>query len=115
MTNDISKPMMNNVEIKIIEGLLKPDFECFEWGCGGSTLYYPKFVKSWVSYEHDPEYYNEVKKKKPANVELHLVSLENYTKIQGIYDFILIDGANRGECLHEAVKHIKPGGNPTFA
>ena len=80
----IKRPMMNDREIQIIEGLLSPAFSCFEWGSGGSTLYFPKFVKSWVSFEHDPNYYNEVKKFTKVVEELEV-------KPWGLKDFRIED------------------------
>jgi len=107
------KPMMSDKEIEIIEGLLKPEFDCFEYGAGFSTLYFSKLVKSWESHEHDIKWFDIVKTSIKDNTIVHLIPKEqkqNYVKLKREYDFILVDGLYRKECLHEAIKHLKPNG-----
>ncbi len=101
---------MSDAEIKIIEGLLKPHYHCFEWGSGGSTIYFPKFVDFWTSFEHDPLYYEGVRKRLPKNAYVHWILPEVYTFLPFTVDFILIDGIRRRDCLHEAMKNIKDDG-----
>lgn len=47
------KPWMSDAERVCIAKYLSPSFRVVEWGCGGSTLYFSRQVKHWVSIEHD--------------------------------------------------------------
>jgi len=40
--------------------LIKPSFHVFEYGSGGSTLFFAAGTQSVVSVEHDPEWYEQV-------------------------------------------------------
>jgi hypothetical protein len=105
------KAMMSDEEVKIIEGLLKPDFNCLEWGSGYSTLYFPQFVKSWYSAEDNREWYDKVEKDIPSNATcFYCPDKMLYLDFGGPYDFILIDGSHREACLDKAMEIIKQGG-----
>ena len=106
------KPMMSEREITIISLLLEPWYDVFEWGSGGSTVFFSSLVKSWVSYEHDPEWIKKVQKEMVGNTRVVLVKeKKHYINPEGRYDFILIDGLHRKECLHKAMTMLKPGGS----
>jgi hypothetical protein len=68
-------PLMTDEEINKVTYYLKKDFDMFEWGSGGSTLYFSKFVKKYISVEHDDEWYKVVgdiiKKQNIKNVEYY--------------------------------------------
>ena len=57
--------------------MLRPDMRVFEWGCGGSTLFFARRVRSVVSVEHDPKWYTQVAQRLTreavGNVDLRLV------------------------------------------
>ena len=78
-----------------------------EWGGGASTLWFPQNceVKSWLSIEHNKLYYDYLKPKINEKVDLRLLQDKNdYINIDGEFDFILIDGIYRQECLQRAFK-----------
>ena len=54
---------MSQREIKMIEKYLKPEDIMLEYGSGGSTLHFSKFVKEYYSVEHNREWFEKVKKK----------------------------------------------------
>jgi hypothetical protein len=123
-SKNLFRPWMKYKEIFIIEELLKflcPQ-NCLEWGTGYSTLYFPKYLKdvSWLAIEHDPDWANNIKAlNEHENVKIIHVppnqypwtdsnndgsyqDLINYIETPsnyGGYDFILIDGRARKECL----------------
>lgn len=102
---------MSETEISLISERLKPYMSCFEWGSGGSTSYFSKLVRSWLSYEHDPEWIKKMSGELLGNTRVVLVKdKKNYTEPIGKYDFILIDGLYRKECLHKAMEMLNPGG-----
>lgn len=43
-----------------LDNFLKEDMIVFEWGSGGSTLYFCKQVKKIISVEHNKEWFNQV-------------------------------------------------------
>lgn len=97
------KPMMSNEEISIIDELLKDRKFCLEWGSGASTLYFPsKHKVNWLSVEHNGHYVEHFKDKLPDNVTLIWADGEWYidsVKLSRKYDFILVDGEFREDCV----------------
>jgi len=119
------KPYMRHKEIAIITELLerkKPKY-CLEWGSGYSTYYFPKYLNEnalWISIEHDEYWANAIKHMIRGNIKVYHIPPNNYPwtdphndgsyadlknyvefpKSLGMkYDFILIDGRARKDCL----------------
>lgn len=114
------RPMMADKEIEIIENLLddvKPKY-CLEWGSGVSTTYFPrgrKFIKQWLSIEHNGHYLDHIRDKCPDNVQtLWILEGTSYAdviqKSNRQFDFILIDGLDREKCLENALKVLSDQG-----
>ena len=112
----------------------------FEWGSGGSTIFFSKRVPFFVSIEHDIEWYNKTKpflkpedkynlipyesgsigpdKANPAHYKsgstnLGDVNFKRYCSAiddYGKFDLILIDGMARASCLAHAYSHVADGG-----
>jgi len=129
-------PMMRVREMLILEellGNLQPS-ECLEWGSGYSTLYYPKFATPgahWTAIEHNAEWAERISNLN-INPRVKLVSipaqqfpwtdanddgayddLQDYVDYAGAsnpYDFILVDGRARIECLNRAYEWITENG-----
>ena len=53
-----------------IVSLLGPDKVVLEFGSGASTVFYPQFAKKWISIESCREWFDIIKPKVPANVEM---------------------------------------------
>jgi predicted O-methyltransferase YrrM len=62
---------------------LSPDMKVFEWGSGGSTFFLASRVRSVVSVEHDPTWFDhvtrELGRRRVDNVDLRLVVPELLT------------------------------------
>lgn len=117
-------PWMDDSEILLILKHLYYTDTMLEWGSGGSTLYFPYFVKKYYSIEHDTEWSKKIELKKPQNVEFHHVPWDSprtiptqfeqfetyvhYIKKLGIkqFDKILIDGRARGWCAEMALQFL---------
>lgn len=121
-TTDIDNglPMMATEEINIINNLLakhKPKY-CLEWGSGMSTVYFPtrhKFIKTWLSVEHNGHFLDYIQDKCPDNVQtLWVLPGSSYADIvqrsNKQFDFIFIDGLDRPKCLQNALKIISDEG-----
>ena len=88
------KPWMHQKEIDMVIKYLtqKPGSTMFEWGCGGSTLLFPKYVKKYTSVEHNLDWYVDVQKaidiNKLTNIDFYLVDIPKGvpTKKMEFYD-----------------------------
>jgi len=130
-----NEPLMTDKEKNCILKYLKPNYVMFEWGSGGSTLYFPQFVKKYISIEHQMHWFRHIRnnlrrykdinnkitlKYIPQNMDYdyedknwkyewfkdYIDSIETF----GInkYDVVLIDGENRtrGFCAEKALDYI---------
>jgi protein O-GlcNAc transferase len=118
------KPWMSESEIQTIVKYLKKDDVMLEWGSGGSTNYFPQFVKEYYSIEHDQNWFNEISQDLPSNVKYNFVGLDQpltdptqKQQIQTYIDFVdtlglkkidkvLIDGRGRGWCAEKVVSYL---------
>ncbi len=139
--NNISAglPWMNLEIIDWLSKYLKKDMQLFEWGAGGSTVFYSDLVKHVVSIEYDESYFAFVEKqlKEKENVELILMPpqeegnyksfsphhigsyFDNYVKTINAYpdqsfDVIVVDGRQRNACFRIALRKLKPDGIIVF-
>ena len=121
-------PWMSKKEIETIISFLQPSDIMLEYGCGGSTMLFPKYVKEYHSIESDAEWSTAVEKVMPKNVTMHLVPvsrpkdpnqkhavkwsdlyttliykaykpyIEKGSEIKKSFNKILIDGRARPQC-----------------
>src|SRR4028119_2375277 len=77
---EIQLPWISYGAIDFLEGYLKPDMTVYEYGSGGSTLFFASRVARVTSIEHDPLWYSLVQTKLQANsvtnVNLKLVECD---------------------------------------
>lgn len=117
-------PYMSQDEIQTIQKYLKPQHIMLEWGSGGSTLYFPKFVKKYYSIEHDLQWSNAIQAHIPSNVEYHFVfpdqsitdptqkhQVQTYIDIVdhlgvSTFDAVLVDGRGRGWCAEKVLDYL---------
>ncbi len=118
---------------------IKDDMKTFEYGSGGSTLFFSKNVQNHNSVEHDRTWYqimnNLINQKKLINVKLSLkipshiqdndyestdknykgLSFREYSSFidsfpDGSFDIILVDGRSRNSCIRHAIRKVRAGG-----
>lgn len=123
-------PWINDKQINKIKSYLEPNHIMLEYGSGGSTIIFSKLVKKYYSIEHDINWYNQVNTEikfqninninyiycKPNNdIELPVwmgkkSDFKDYiniiSKLNIIYDRILIDGRVRAFCAIKAINYI---------
>ena len=104
-------PFMAKVEYEYIRDWINNHKlkTALEWGAGSSTLWFSEQcnVEKWTAIEHDPNYYNFLLPKINSKVDLQLKETEkDYIEVKGSYDFILIDGMYRDQCLQKAFKRL---------
>lgn len=129
-------PWMCYEEIEIIENILQrlQPRHCLEWGTGYSTVYFSRFLPRnslWISVDHDKNWELEIDNfKKDLNTKVFCVPPNHYpwtdNNNDGAYadlvdyiefprkfakfDFILIDGRGRKDCLIKANELITEKG-----
>ena len=92
----------------------------FEFGSGGSTLWFAGFVRSLISIEDDQAWYDAVKAELDAQectkVDLRFVptkSLPDAITDTGLYNVVFVDCLTQNERRRSVIlgaKHVKPGG-----
>lgn len=107
-------PWITYPAIEFLKQLDLRDKTVFEYGCGGSTVFWGTVAAKVTSVEHVEEFYREIGPTLPPNCSLRLeTSPEDY--IHAIasgapHDIIVIDGHSRVRCSEIASQYLKPGG-----
>jgi predicted O-methyltransferase YrrM len=109
-------PWLGYRAINFLDQLVQPDWNMLEFGSGMSTLWFAKRVHNITSIEDYQPWYDKVRStlNKVGNVDYQFKSgvdyfcLDNYPDES--FDFILIDGSERGNCAKSALAKIKRGG-----
>ena len=118
--NDISIVGMDEMEAVIAAEYIKGQNKILEWGSGGSTLYFPQFVKHYISIEHDITWYNKIVFDVAENVDYHRIPIHE-PKFNDKLDAAaadchmgagdtIVDGRCRAMCAYVALDLLKPGG-----
>lgn len=99
-------PWFTYPAIEFINRRVKSWMSVFEYGCGGSTLWWAKRVKEVISVEHDKEWCKKMVANIPSNVKLHHIDLvydgaySKMIKESDIkFDVVVIDGRDRVNCI----------------
>lgn len=111
-----------------LESIVKPSWRVFEWGAGGSTIYWAKNCAHVISVEHNYEWIKRVSDLiKRHEVEPWKITLQYQSRYQnefrayadsikpyadGYFNLIFIDGeaSSRGWCLNNSFAKLKTGG-----
>jgi hypothetical protein len=103
--------------IEFIKGRLSNELVVLEFGSGNSTLFYSRFVKHLYAVEHEVNWFNEMKSKVGANVQLSYVQLKSdgeyarfSSQIDRRLDLIIVDGRDRVNCIKNSVGSLTENG-----
>ena len=134
---DIELPWFSYAAIEFLEAFLRPQMFVFEYGTGGSTLFFGRKVRTVTSSEDNIAWLDKVKKRVTqtglanvvlqhrqfdANNPVHFESSEYLHSIpEPGFDVIVVDGTEkffgqkdaplvRPACFRHAENFIKPGG-----
>lgn len=123
-------PWMSFAAIDYLERTVGPDTRVFEWGSGGSTLFFARRAGTVVSVESDPGWCElvraELRKIGAAKANVMLEPLpddprdgfaeSSYVRAveEGEYDLIVVDGREHGSslrpiCFRAAERRMRPG------
>jgi len=124
-------PWFGEAVISFMLENIKPTDTVFEYGSGGSTVWFAEMAKSVVSVEHDLKWYESVRKVIADNVNLIYVPpdevfdkeylSESYGAIGGRsfkeyvstidpfeeFDWVVIDGRARNQCIKHSVDKFR--------
>jgi predicted O-methyltransferase YrrM len=125
-------PWITPNSLTALEPRLHPDWRTFEWGAGGSTVYWARHCEHVVSVEHNKDWIERVTKMVREAHVAEAVSLlyvrgdgsgdaktafRDYADVildwpEDSFDLIMVDGeaSCRGWCLTNAMSRIKVGG-----
>jgi len=109
------QPWLTYPMIEFLNGLDFSKKRIFEFGAGSSTLYWAKRAMEVVSVEFDSGWFEALRTKVPGNVQLihEPEGLQYANKIRdnlGLFDIIVIDGAERYRASTAALTALAPGG-----
>jgi hypothetical protein len=128
---DLEIPWFSYAAIDFLEDFVQPNMSVFEYGSGGSTIFFSKHAKRVVSVEDNPKWFEwvsqRVKQQGLANVSLRLcefnfkepVGFEHSAYLHAIpdekLDIIVVDGSEewtqvRPVCFEKAEGRVKDGG-----
>ena len=120
------EPWIVPESLNALKSIIQSSWDVFEWGSGGSTVFWAKHCNSVVSIEHNTEWIkrtsdllnkHEVDRSK-VNLQYcsgkpdKFRSYADTIKSFGMFDLVYIDGeaSSRGWCLTNALDHVEPGG-----
>jgi len=100
--------------VHFLEERLKPEMKVYEFGAGGSTLWYAKRVKSVTSVEHNPKWAKRLAANLPPNAKLTHLPLgpyaEDILQYTKEFDIICVDGRERVNCVRNLFGALKDDG-----
>ena len=134
-----SVPMMTFDAIGWLRTYLRGDMRVFEYGSGGSTVFFALRVQHLISIEHDSEWYRRTKDRLESVSENRVtytlqppesgpadgfgstddryqgMNFASYVRTideygDATFDLVSVDGRARSACLIRAVRKVKPGG-----
>lgn len=117
------KPWLVPSAIEWLDRYLTKDMLAFEWGMGGSTLWYAQRVRILYCVDSDPEWFQKTvadldQLPQCCEVLTHFISLDDGNKYTDVinqypsscFDYIAVDGRRRVECIQHAIPYLKSGG-----
>jgi predicted O-methyltransferase YrrM len=101
---DRSTPWLVQGAVDFIDYHIRKNSNIFEFGSGASTRWFRIRSKRVISVEHNEEYAH-------PGIIFHPLPYHEYILIypDNYFDFILIDGRNRNDCLRTSINKIKKG------
>lgn len=97
---------MSQAEISTITAYLNKDQTMLEYGCGGSTNFFSKYVKEYYSIEHDKVWFDRINSDRNSNVTIYHVARNNVTpETERIipYDIDGLDQSSRQKDFHDYI------------
>jgi len=111
-------PWYNYTVVEFLKTKLNKNLVIFEYGCGFSSLFYAKRIKSLACVDVNTDCISWVldscKKLNFKNIEIHLTSKEDFANmilnISNIFDVIIIDSVERNKCISTCLSRLSNNG-----
>lgn len=104
--------------IPFLAGILAAQVDAcvFEWGCGGSTVWFARRSFCVHSVEHDKVWHRKIEEMNLTNVTVELRPLNEayedtiyqFSKTAGKPSVVAVDGRRRVVCIRSAVEIMRP-------
>jgi len=124
------EPWITPGSLAFLNLIISPTWHVFEWGSGGSTLYFGRNCASLVSVEHGQKWLNRIHARLLAENLLNVTQIYKrglpkgtpdrfrpYADVINVYpdssfNLIFIDGeaSSRGWCIANSIPKLIPGG-----
>ena len=120
------EPWIVPESLEHLKEIVQPDWTVFEWGSGGSTIFWARNCKLVISIEHNSDWIKRVFEmihkqgapKHKINLQWHPGKEDSFSGYARAiipysgFDLIYIDGeaSSRGHCLNYSLSRVKPGG-----
>jgi len=113
---------MNYAVLDFLEREIGPESAVFEYGCGGSTVWFAERARFVLSIEHDPQWARTVGGALDGFVGASVVHVPAPGGDFGAYvastrripdgstDVVVVDGRRRVDCVRQASPKVAPGG-----
>jgi hypothetical protein len=110
----IQKPWITANSFRHIRRTLGPDAKVFEWGAGMSTLWFENNVGEVHAVEHDPDWF-DLLRRQVRSARLYNLHGDAYVRKicdfpENYFDLISVDGLYRLDCYSLAERWLAPGG-----
>jgi hypothetical protein len=110
-------PWFSYAAIFFLEPRLKKIMRVFEYGCGQSTLWWAHRVAIVHACEHDAKWFDLMRARIPANVDLRSVAFEengaycrNIAEFNNRFNIVVIDGRDRVNCAKNCLEALTRDG-----
>lgn len=111
-------PWLSYRAIRTLDQLIQPQWRILEFGSGMSTLWLARRCSFLHSIESDPDWHQIIAQRLVRehrdHVHYELRQQASYADLQqypdGFFDFVLVDGIVRSECVRQALAKIRGGG-----
>ena len=128
------EPWIVPASLDFLKEIIQPDWSVWEWGSGGSTVYWARNCLFTISVEHSPKWFHWTRRRLiadrlwdkvrlicvPGNKNDKVVQpfryyadvINDYVRMSDAFDLVFVDGeaSSRGWCVGNAVKYLRPGG-----
>lgn len=110
-------PWITYPAIEFIKNRVTPAMSVFEYGAGGSTLWWAKHAGEVIAVEHDRGWFEKIRGKVGTRATVFQIDLEyggTYSKAikqyERRFDIVVVDGRDRVNCLKNCLPALRPSG-----
>jgi len=110
-------PWITYPAIEFLRRRIQPGMSVFEYGSGGSTIWWANRVREVISVEHDQEWFERVREDLSSRATICQIDLEyggayakEIQKYQSRFDIVVVDGRDRVNCLKNCISALKCSG-----